>query len=247
MRFISDGKAFCRRGQAAQGARSWSQAGTIWDGLARNERLGVVRRFVAEQLGDASTRVAVDPAVFNYARVTADARGTKMSLSGSLTQPGARPFYQTLLEVPLVRDPSLAGIGPGKPNPTLVHFLCYETEVARIRTMIGNRCRRIGASLRGAIAAEMGTRKLSQASYDRLMNPWSNTPLADRLAASWMIERIAADPAPEASSCDLPLSATQLKPTNPNGWDDYRTRIDDVTFLHDLHAATESARRCVCR
>ena len=247
IKYISDGKALCQRGQASQGAREWSQAGAIWDGLAQNARLQVVQQLVSGQLGDNSTRVAVDSAVFNYARVTADANGTKMSLSGSLTRPGSRPYYQTLLDVPLIRDPQLDGIGSGKPNRTLVHFLCYETEIARIRTMIQDRCLRFGTSMRGAINAEMGNNKLSQAAYERLMKPWLNAVLADRLAASWMIERIAADPVPDLSSCDLPLSATQLKPTNPNGWDDYRTRIVNVTFMHDMHAATQGARRCVCR
>lgn len=247
IKHISAGKALCQRGQASRGAREWSQAGAIWDALAQKARLQIVQQLVSGQLGDHSTRVVVDPAVFNYARVTADTSGTKMALSGSLTPPGNRPYYQTLLDVPLIRDPQLDGIGPGKPNRTLVHFLCYETEVARIRTVIKDRCVRIGASMRGAINAEMANKKLSQAAYDRLMKPWVKAVLADRLTASWMIERIAADPVPDMSSCDLPLSATRLKPTNPNGWDDYRTRIDNVTFLHDVRATAEGARQCVCR
>ncbi|MEX1082845.1 MAG: hypothetical protein WEC82_00855, partial [Xanthobacteraceae bacterium] len=245
---IDAGKAACRRGQAAQGASAWSQAGTAWDGLAQNARLQVVQQLVSGQLGNNATQVVVDPAVFNYGRVTADARGTKMSLSGQLTPPGSQPYYRTLLDVPLVRDPQLIGIGPNKAYRTLVHFICYETEIARIRTMIRNQCARIGGSLSGPVNTAMNDGKLSLPEYNGLMVPWNNKPLADKLAASWMIERIAAEPNPNISTCDLPLRATQPNPRNPGGIDDYSLRIaGDIKFFHDTRALNEGVRHCACQ
>ncbi len=117
------------------------------------------------QIGPIQFRDVIDPQITNIARVTGAGNVVQLSYSGNFTPPGQQPAYQTPLDMPLTIPPRIAGFH----YRTFLHFLCYESEVVRIRAEIADRCtavgRQIGAQVR-ALQAPVG-----QAQYDSWMGP----------------------------------------------------------------------------
>jgi len=224
----------CRAGRG--GAADLARAEAVWSGLGSVQRLDTVAAFARAQLGGVRLRVAPpDPRVPNVARVTAE-RGTVVITFG--TAPGSG---RSVLDEPLTRPASL-----GWSHASLLDFLCYENEVARIRSRIDRQCRRMYDAVKarldrgGAYAADAsdaGQAARQIAAYRALMAS-SGRREDERMSASWLFERIAVERGRGARSCDMPAAA---------GGPGYNQAIAGaLQFEHDTLATRRGRAFCPC-
>jgi hypothetical protein len=231
---VATGRRVCRRGDHSRGRDIWRSAQTHWNALDRSGRQRVARDLVKRQLGRIPFGDDVDPRITNIARVTGTGNVVQLSYSGNFTPPGYQPAYQTPLDMPLTIPPRIAGF----PYATFLHFLCYEAEVMRIRAEIAGRCAAVGRQIAPQITALRAP--VDQARYDGFMAGFAGADRVTRLAASWMFERIVAEPDAYADgSCDMSIAAST--PVS------YNARIAGVVFLHDVEAERKGQDYCACR
>ena len=233
IRAIESGRQVCQSGDQRRGSEIWRSAQTDWNALARPDRRVVARQLVQRQVGSITFQDTIDPQITNIARVTGTGNLVQLSYSGNFTPPGQQPAYQTPLDLPLTIPPRISGF----PYRTFLHFLCYESEVVRIRAEIAGRCASVGRQIAPQVRALQAP--VSQAQYDNFMAGFAGADRATRLAASWMFERIAAEPtAYRDGSCDMSVGAS-----NPSS---YNSHIANVVFLHDTEAETKGSAYCTC-
>ena len=230
---IAAGSQACRRGDQRRGVDIWRSAQTHWNALDRSDRQAVARNLAQRQLGRIPFRDVIDPQITNIARVTGAGDVIQLSYSGNFTPPGQQPAYQTPLDMPLTIPPRIAGF----PYRTFLHFLCYESEVVRIRAEIAGRCAAVGRQIAPQVRALQAP--VGQARYDMFMAGFASADRATRLAASWMFERIVAEPnAYSDGSCDMSIGAS-----SPSS---YNNRIANIVFLHDIEAEKKGSGYCAC-
>jgi len=236
---VIQGKQACKTGNTGAGLLAWKAADALYAGMSQAQRKVVVANIIKAQLPGIRVRVAgPDPSLRNIARVTARGHTIEMRISGYSPNPLTLPLTAQLP----------GGSALSRSYRTFTHFLCYEAEVMRIRQAIIGRCARTGRQLAPRVRQVLAGGQLEPSHYKALMLPYKGRSLADRLAASWMIERIAAEPRANPASCDMSIAATS-KPVsqwqNKSSYDFYISAR--VKFLHDSVANKRGALRCGCR
>lgn len=229
----------CRAGRG--GAALLAQAGQGWSRLSRAQRLQAVEAIARGQLGPGVPfRIdGPDGSVNNVARVTGQGSTVVMTFG---TAPGSS---RSLLDEPLTGRASL-----GWSYRSLFDFLCYEIEVMRIRQRLAPYCLplhdRVKADLNGTPAYAANARDPGQAAaqiaaYRRFM---AQAPRlygggeGQRMAASWLFERIAVERGRGAKSCDMPKAA--------GGAPYFQAIAGDLQFEHDRLAETRGRAFCPC-
>ena len=224
------------------GAPYLAQAERVWSGLTAGQRLQVVGGLARAQLGR-SVPVRVlppDRRIRNVARVTGQGRSVSITFGTA----GANTS-QSVLDEPLTKPASL-----GWSYASLLEFLCYENEVARIRHQLAPHCSGMYDSVKmqldrsrayAANAKDPAQARAQIASYKRFM---ASVPARygigrdKRMAASWLFERIAVERGRGAKTCDMPLSA---------GGQAYSSAIaSKLEFEHDALAVRLGRAVCPC-
>lgn len=220
----------CRAGRS--GAALLAQAERGWSQLSLAERLEAVAALARGQLGPGvPLRVGgPDPRIANPARVTMQA-GTVAMTFGRHPVSGA-----SLLDGPL--------------SGQLLDFLCYESEIVRIRHRLEPYCLALYGEVKGALdrsraylrdASDMSQAPAQISAYRRFM---AEAPArygggeGRRMAASWLFERIAVERGQGSRSCDMPLAA---------GGPSYNRAIAaDLKLEHDVLATQRGRAFCPC-
>lgn len=206
------------------------------------QRLQVVRALARAQLGSSIPIRVLPPdrRIRNVARVTGQGRAVSITFGTA----GANSS-QSILDEPLTKPASL-----GWSYRSLLDFLCYENEVARIRHQLGPICLRMYDSVKAQLdrsqayvanANDPAQARAQIASYQRFMasvRARYGARQGSRMAASWLFERIAVERGRGRKSCDMPLSA---------GGQAYSLAIaPNLKFEHDLLATGRGRVFCPC-